>query len=132
MSCRTGRLRGERPLRGGYTFLLRYSWLGLRLLGLDCAGVDGHSGYGVYAQGVEGFDFALLPDASGYDELLCGAGSENGGDVDGEALHGAFSVDVGVEECGAVVFEPGDGFLGGEVDGFFPTFDGDFAGFGVD
>ena len=31
------------------------------------AGVDGHAGYCVYAHGVEGFDFALLLDASGDD-----------------------------------------------------------------
>jgi len=108
-------------------------WSGSRdCLGFQGAGVDGHAGYGVYAHGVEGFDFALLLDASGYDELLCGAGSEDGGYVDGEALHGALGVDVGVEEGSAVVFEPGDGFFGGEIDGVLPAFDGDFAGFGVD
>ncbi len=71
-------------------------------------------------------------DSSGYDELFCGAGAEDCGYVDGEALHCAFGVDVGVEEGGAVVFEPGDGFFGGEVDGVLPAFDGYFAGFGVD
>ena len=101
-------------------------------LGFQGAGVDGHAGYGVDSHGVEGFDFALLLDASGYDELLCRAGAEDGGYVDGEALHGAFGVDVGVEEGGAGVFEPGDGFLRGQVDGVFPAFDGYFAGFCVD
>ena len=64
--------------------------------------------------------------------MFGGAGAEDGGYVDGEALHGAFGVDVGVEEGGAVVFEPSDGFFRGEVDGVFPAFDGDFAGFCVD
>ena len=74
----------------------------------------------------------MLLDASGDDELFGGAGSEDGGYVDGEALHGAFGVDVGVEEGGAGVFEPGDGFFGREVDGVLPAFYCDFAGFGVD
>ena len=71
-------------------------------------------------------------DAAGDDELFCRAGAENGGDFHGEALHGAFGVDVGVEEGGAGVFEPGDGFLRGEVDGGLPALDGDLAGLGVD
>ncbi len=36
-------------------------------LGFHGAGVDGHAGYGVYAHGVEGLDFAALFDSSGYD-----------------------------------------------------------------
>ena len=39
---------------------------------------------------------------------------------------------MGVEECGAGVFEPGDGFLRREVDGVLPAADGDAAGPGVD
>src|SRR5260370_2106987 len=104
----------------------------IRRLDIHGSGVDGHAGYGVDPHGVEGVDFALLLDASGYDELLCGAGSEDGGYVDGEALHGALGVDVGVEEGGAGAFEPGDGFFGSEVYRVLPAFDGDFAGFGVD
>ena len=64
--------------------------------------------------------------------MLCGAGSQDGGYVNGEALHGALGVDVGVEEGGAGVFKPGDGFFGSEVNGVLPAFDGYFAGFGVD
>ena len=99
---------------------------------VHCAGVYGHPGYGVDSHGVEGVDFALLLDAPGYDELFGGAGSEDGGYVDGEALHGSFGVDVGVEEGGAGVFEPCYGFFGSEIDGVFPAFYSDFAGFGVD
>ncbi len=64
--------------------------------------------------------------------MFCGAGSQDGGYFDGEALHGAFGIDVGVEEGGAVVFEPGDGFFGGEVYGVLPAFYGDSSGLGVD
>ena len=35
-SCRTGRLRGARPLRGGYTGLGEVSAGGLALLGAEC------------------------------------------------------------------------------------------------
>ena len=94
--------------------------------------IDGHSCDCVDSHGVESVYFAAFFDSSGYDQLLGGACSEDGGYVDGEALHGAFGVDVGVEEGGTVVFEPGDGFFRSEVDGVFPAFDGDFAAFGVD
>ena len=102
-----------------------------RLLGFHCSTVDGHSGYCIDSHCVEGFDLALLLDAAGYDELLGGAGAKDGGYVDGEALHGAFGVDVGVEESGAGVFEPRDGFFRREVDGVLPTFDRDLAGLRV-
>ena len=75
-------------------------------------------------------DWALMPPATM--SWLRGRGAQDGGDVDGEALHGAFGVDVGVEEGRAVVFEPGDGFFGGEVDGVLPALDGDPAVLGVD
>ena len=39
---------------------------------------------------------------------------------------------MGVEEGGAVIFEPGDGFFRGESDGVLPAFDGDLAALGVD
>lgn len=81
---------------------------------------------------VEFVDFGLGADAAGDDKLFGRAGAQDGGGFDGETLHCSFGVDVGVEEGGAVVFEPGDGLFGGEVDVFFPTFDGDFAVFGVD
>ena len=105
-------------------------WSG-RFLCFHCARVDGHSSYGVYTHGVQGFYFAALFDSSSYDELFGSAGSEDRGYVYGEALHRAFGVHVGVEEGSAVVFEPGDGFLGGEVDGVFPALDGDSSGLGV-
>jgi hypothetical protein len=39
----------------------------LKNLGFHGPGIDGHAGDGVYSHGVEGVDFALLLDASGYD-----------------------------------------------------------------
>src|ERR1700733_8253279 len=42
VSCRTGRLRGARPLRGGYTGLGAGSAWGLALLGGDCWVGKGH------------------------------------------------------------------------------------------
>src|SRR6185437_8417420 len=68
------------------------------LLCVDGAGVDGHSGDGVHAHGVEFVNLAALLDAARDDELLGGAGAQDRGDVDGEAGHGALGVDVGVEE----------------------------------
>src|SRR5277367_5364847 len=38
---------------------------------------------------------------------------------------------MGVEEGGAGVFEPGDGFFGAEVDGVLPALDGYFSGLRV-
>lgn len=93
--------------------------------------VDGHACYGVYAHGVQVVDFLLFLDAAGDDQLFRGAGAQDAGDVHGESGHGSFGVDVGVEEGGAVVLKPGDGFLRREVYVFLPAFDGDLATLGV-
>ena len=100
--------------------------------GVHGSGVDGHPGYGVHAHPVERVDLCLGADASGDDQLAGGGGAEGGGDGGGEALHGAFGVDVGVEEGGAEVLEPGDCFLGREGDGVLPAADGDASVFCVD
>ena len=68
-------------------------------------------------------DCCLMPPAT----MSCFAVGRGGWRrLHGEALHGAFGVDVGVEEGGAGVFEPGDGFFGCEVDGSFQPFTATF------
>ena len=120
---------GARSLRAAWSALLQRTWCAS---GLHEARIDGHAGDGVDAHAVEFFDFGMGADTAGDDELFRGAGAEDGGDIYGETGKGAFRVHMGVEEGGAVVFEPGHGFFGGQVDGIFPAFYSDAAVPGID
>src|ERR1700722_10112578 len=58
VSCRTGRLRGERPLRGVYLVLVRGDVLGLALLGGDACLWDVLAGFWPVLDEVIDYDVA--------------------------------------------------------------------------
>src|SRR6187402_126755 len=101
-------------------------------LGLHRPRVYGHARDGIYAHVVEFGNLVRGLDATGDNELLGRAGAKDRSNFDGEAAHGAFGVDMGIEKGGAGVFEPGNGLFRREVHGFLPTLHGDFAVLRID
>src|SRR5262245_41935896 len=77
--------------------------------------VDGHADDGVDAHAIEAVDLLLRDDATGDDQLAGGGGAQRGHALEGEAGHGSFAVNVGVEKRRAVGMECAGGVGGSKL-----------------